>query len=135
LISQRKNLLFDRLLVLTVQITFSLIILSPFYGQLVVTAPLEISFYLHIVFIAVVFTIFPLFLNLFALKGLPSATIGIMMYLNPIIGFAIAFLYFHETTGIWQILGYVFIAIAIVVFNYQALSGKIKSKVREEIEA
>ncbi len=121
LISQRRNLEFDRLLTLTVQILFSLIVLTPFYSLLVNEAPESGSFYLHILFIALVFTIIPLFLNLFALKGLKSATIGILMYLNPLIGFALAFFYYDEKTNYFQLTGYGLIVVAVLLFNYQTI--------------
>jgi chloramphenicol-sensitive protein RarD len=70
-----------------------------------------------ILMIAVVFTVFPLFLNLYALNKINSATIGILMYLNPIFNFSVAFLVFHETVNVLQIVGYSIIVVALVLFN------------------
>ena len=119
LISQRKNQGFDRLFVLAVQVLFSFLILSLMINFLGVAVPASPQFYLIIVLIAVVFTVVPLFLNLFALNKIDSATIGILMYINPLFNFSIAFVVFGERANIIQLLGYLFIAVALVLFNYQ----------------
>ena len=41
----------------------------------------------NILLIAVLFTIIPLFLNLYALKGVNSSTMGILLYINPVFNF------------------------------------------------
>ncbi|HYG03459.1 MAG TPA: EamA family transporter [Chryseosolibacter sp.] len=117
LISQRKNQGFDRLAVLGVQIMFSFVIFSFAYSTLVPTLPTEGYFYGVIFIIASVFTVVPLFLNLFALNKINSATIGILMYLNPIINFSVAFIVFGEEVTILQLAGYMIILAALVLFN------------------
>jgi chloramphenicol-sensitive protein RarD len=117
LISQRKNQGFDRLVILGVQVIFSFLILNVLYGYLIHEVPVAPSFYIIITIIAVVFTVVPLFLNLFALNRINSATIGILMYINPIMNFSIAFLVFHETINSLQVVGYLVIVAALVIFN------------------
>jgi chloramphenicol-sensitive protein RarD len=121
LISQRKNQGFDRMIVLCVQVLFSFFILNIFYGQLIHEIPTGVTFYSIILGIAVLFTVLPLFLNLFALNRINSATIGILMYLNPLINFSVAFLVFGETVNSIQVAGYGIIVVALVVFNYPAV--------------
>lgn len=118
LISQRKNQGFDRMIVLGVQVLFSFLILNVLYTYLIHEVPTDINFYSMIFMIAVVFTVFPLFLNLYALNKIDSATIGILMYLNPIFNFSVAFLVFHETINSLQIVGYLIIVVALVLFNF-----------------
>jgi chloramphenicol-sensitive protein RarD len=118
LISQRKNQGFDRMIMLGVQVLFSFVILNILYGYLIGEVPVSIHFYLIILIIAVVFTVLPLFLNLYALNKINSATIGILMYLNPLINFSIAFLVFKESVNLVQLVGYSIIAVALVLFNY-----------------
>lgn len=118
LISQRKNQGFDRIIMLGIQVLFSFTILSMFVNYLVVTVPTTPQFYIIITIIAIVFTVLPLFLNLFALNKINSATIGILMYLNPIINFTIAFIVFNESVNAIQLTGYCIIAVALVIFNY-----------------
>jgi chloramphenicol-sensitive protein RarD len=118
LITQRRNQGFDRLGMLGIQVLFSFIILNLFYGQLIQSVPVTIEFYTIIIVIAGGFTVFPLFLNLFALNKINSATIGILMYINPLLNFTIAFLVYNESISSIQIAGYLIIAVALVLFNY-----------------
>jgi len=121
LITQRVNQGFDRLIMLFVQVLFSLLILTTFFAQLVYSVPVEINFYGIILLIAVLFTVLPLFLNLFALNKINSATIGILMYINPLINFTLAFVLFHESISMLQVMGYGVIAVALLIFNYPNL--------------
>jgi chloramphenicol-sensitive protein RarD len=65
--------------------------------------------------------VLPLFLNLFALNRINSATIGIVMYINPLINFTIAFLVYKEKAAPLQTIGYVIIFIGLILFNYPNL--------------
>jgi chloramphenicol-sensitive protein RarD len=121
LISQRKNQGFDRMIVLAIQVGFSLVLLTIFMGMLVQDVPQETNFYWMILMIAAVFTVLPLFLNLFALNRINSATIGILMYINPIFNFTIAFLVFRESITLTQLVGYLIIFVALIIFNYSYL--------------
>ena len=118
LITQRRNQGFDRMVMLGIQVLFSFLILNLFYGQLIHAVPVKTEFYAIIISIAALFTVLPLFLNLFALNRINSATIGILMYLNPLINFSIAFIVFKETISPIQVFGYVIILIALILFNY-----------------
>jgi chloramphenicol-sensitive protein RarD len=118
LITQRRNQGFDRLVMLGIQVLFSFLILNLFYSQLIQATPVATEFYTIIIIIAGFFTVFPLFLNLFALNKINSATIGILMYINPLLNFTIAFLVYKESISSIQIAGYVIIAVALVLFNY-----------------
>ncbi len=119
LISQRRNQGFDRMIILCIQVAFSLLILSVFFAQLVNEIPSSGKFYSLILLIAIVFTVTPLFLNLYALNRLSSATIGILLYINPLLNFTIAFVVYHEAISSIQFFGYSIILIALVLFNYQ----------------
>lgn len=121
LISQRKNQGFDRMIVLGIQVLFSFFILNVVYANLISEMPNDFNFYLLISIIAIIFTVLPLFLNLFALNKINSATIGILMYINPLFNFTIAFLVFDETANAVQIAGYAIILIALVLYNYPNL--------------
>lgn len=128
LVSQRKNYGFDRLTVLAVQMVFALIVLTASYPWLVNAAPETFFFYGMITIVAGVFTVLPLFLNLYALNRINSATVGILLYINPMMNFAIAFFIFHETVTRLQVVGYLIILVALVLFNYPNLR-KLKAKV------
>lgn len=117
LISQRKNQGFDRMVVLLIQVAFSLIIMTVIFSWLVQDVPEAKKFYSLVFMIAVVFTVLPLFLNLYALNRINSATIGILMYINPLINFTVAFVIFNETISLIQLSGYLIILVALVLFN------------------
>lgn len=121
LVLQRKNSRLNRMTILGVQMVVSFFFLNLFYVFLVEEVPTDSRFYLLIFIIAVVFTVLPLFLNLFALTRIKSSTVGILMYLNPLINFTIAFLIFRESVGMYQLIGYSIIAVALVIFNYPHL--------------
>lgn len=117
LVSQRKNKGLDKFLVLTVQIVFSSIILLPFYPTFSGPVPSEFTFYALIGVIAVLFTIVPLYLNLYALQGVNSSTMGILLYINPLMNFLLAIFYYHEGINSLQLTAYGLIFVSILVFN------------------
>lgn len=117
LISQRKTTGFDKFILLTFHITLSALLLMPFYPAYSGPMPKEGLFWLLIEVIAVGFTVIPLFLNLYALKGINSSTVGMLLNINPIIAFAIAGLVFHEPSGALQMAAYATIFLSVIVFN------------------
>lgn len=125
LVLQKKFVGIDKFLLLTVQLLTTSIILLPFYPVYSGPLPAETSFYVYILIIAIVFTIVPMLLNLYALRGLQSSTLGILLYINPIIGFLLAAFYYHETISALQIVAYCIIAVSIAIFNVGSyLRGK-----------
>ena len=121
LIIQRKMQHLDELNVLAIQITLAVVIMLPFYIYHHEAFPTGIWFWGHITIIAVVFTVIPLFLSLYALIGIPSSTLGIIIYLNPIIAFAVAVLYFNEHISFNQLLAYLLLLFAVFLFNWNLI--------------
>lgn len=119
LILQRLYKEFDRMTVLSVQILFSFFLLNTSYGYLIDSLPTDTNFFVITAIIGGVFTVFPLFLNLYALTGMSSATVGILMYINPIVNFTIAFIVFEEQVTPLQVIGYLIIGAALMLFNLQ----------------
>jgi len=117
LVLQKKFVGVDKFLLLTVQLIITSVILLPFYPIYSGPLPTETSFYGYILVIAIGFTIIPMLLNLFALKGISSSTLGILLYINPIIGFLLAAFYYGEEITSIQILAYSIIAASIIIFN------------------
>lgn len=128
LVSQRKNIVFDKFLTLTIHIVLSAIMLLPFYPAFGGPVPAATKFFVYIEVIAVFFTILPLFLNLYALKALPSSTLGMLLNINPIIGFTLAAVVYSEQITAIQIVSYSLILIAVVVFNVGAVWSNAKKK-------
>lgn len=121
LVSQRKNSEIDKFLLLNIQLLVAGSIMLPFYPKYSDALPTEGLFYICLLIIVVLFTIIPLFLNLYALKGVSSATVGIMIYINPIINFLLAIFYFKEQVSLLQLTAYFLILVSIVVFNEKLL--------------
>ena len=121
LVSQRKNKAIDKFLLLTLQLTTSAVILLSFFPFYRGEVPTEISFYVYIAIISVFFTIIPLFLNLFALKEMSSASVGILLYINPLINFFLAIFYYKEEITPFQIVAYSLIFLSIIVFNVKTI--------------
>jgi chloramphenicol-sensitive protein RarD len=121
LISQRKNNQFDRFVILTIQLIIASLVILPFYPIYSDELPTENLFYILLIVIVVLFTIIPLFLNLYALKGMNSSAVGILMYTNPLINFFLAIFYFHEEIQLSQIISYFLILVSILIFNKNSL--------------
>lgn len=129
LILQKKNNQLDKFFTLTAQIVFGSILLSPlfFTGN---ESSVEKSnlFYILVVVIAIVFTIIPMYLNVFALKKLNSSVVGIFININPILSFLLAVLYFHEKVNLIQGIAYGLIFFSVLLFNLDALQGNLKKR-------
>ncbi len=117
LVIQRKNTGLDKFLVLAFHIVFSALLLLPFYPFFSGSLPTSAKFYIYIGIIAVFFTIVPLFLNLYALKGLTSSITGMLININPIIGFILAITVYHEKVDFIQTAAYTIIFISVIIFN------------------
>lgn len=124
LIVQKKNTLPDKFLGLTLQVTFACILLLPFYPYYTGSLPAEGTFYMYILLMAVLFTIIPLFLNVYALKHINSSTVGILLYINPIIAFLLAIFYYSEQVSIFQLMAYSIIILSIIIFNLKVLTPR-----------
>lgn len=118
LILQRKMKHLDKLNVLAVQIGLAVLLMLPFYLNRHEVFPLAIWFWGNIVVVAVVFTIIPLFLSLYALIGIPSSTLGIIIYINPIIAFTVAIFYFNEHIDSYKLAAYGLLLTSVVLFNW-----------------
>jgi chloramphenicol-sensitive protein RarD len=121
LIIQRVIIKVDKLNMLGVQLIISFVLMFPLFIYHYSSFPTDLHFWINIVVISVVFTIIPLFLSLYALIGMPSSTLGIIIYLNPVIAFAVAFFYFDENISSYQIYAYSLLVAAVVIFNWNII--------------
>lgn len=133
LITQRKNNQFDRFVVLTVQMVMASVVILPFFPSYSGDVPAEPLFWILITCIVVLFTIIPLFLNLYALKGMNAAAVGILMYINPLINFLLAVFYFKEAVNELQVVAYMLILISVLIFNERHLRYKSKRAIGREV--
>jgi len=132
IIIQRSLNVFDSFNLLMTQLLIVAILMLPLVFMFSGPIPTETIFYQCIMMIVVLFTIIPMFLNNFALKGIDSSTVGILIYLNPIMNFVLAIFYYKEAVSPMQMIGYSLILLAIVVFNSQTIF-KIKHIKKSEV--
>lgn len=119
LVLQKNNHQLDRFFTLAFQIVVAALLLSPLYTHMHVL-PVKAEFYYGIiVLIAIGFTIIPMYLNVFALDGLTSSTAGIFIYLNPILSFILAILYFNEEMSTPKIIAYSMVFFSVILFNLE----------------
>lgn len=118
----------DKFNFLGVQLILSGLMMLPMYLISSNPFPTDTLFWSHIFLIAIVFTIIPLFLNAYALLGMPSSALGILIYLNPIVAFAVAFFYFNEQIDVHQLFAYLLLLLSIVIFNAQLLKTVVYKK-------
>lgn len=117
LIIQRVILHIDKFNMLGIQLIIAAVLMLPLFIYHFTGLPNQPYFWGNIFVIAVVFTIIPLFLSMYSLIGLTSATSGILIYINPLISFAVAFFYFGETVSALQFFAYSLLIVAVIVFN------------------
>ncbi len=118
LIIQRVMVKIDKLIMLGIHLLIAAIITLPLFIYNFKALPSDMHFWAVIVIISVLFTVVPLFLSLYALIGMPSSTLGIIIYLNPIVAFAVAFFYFHEGIDPHQLYAYSMLLAAVIMFNW-----------------
>ncbi|WP_294299348.1 EamA family transporter [uncultured Chryseobacterium sp.] len=117
LILQSINKRFDKFLILNIHIILASLILLPFFPAYSGVVPVEFRFYVLIEVIAVMYTIVPLLLNLYALSGISSSKVGMILNINPIIAFILAGAVYREKLSLVQILAYSIIFLAVIIFN------------------
>lgn len=126
LVIQRQIRGVDKFNLLGVQLLLAALLVLPAFLWQHQGLPAEPRFWINIFSIALLFTVIPLFLNLYALIRIPSSTVGILIYINPIVAFAVAFLYFGDKVSPLQVFSYLVLLCAVVVFNWGYLSKLIK---------
>jgi chloramphenicol-sensitive protein RarD len=129
LVSQRVNKIFDPFIVLTFHLTLAALFLLPFYSAYSASVPTDYTFYFFIETIAILFTIIPLFLNLYALTGINSSTVGMLLNINPIIAFILANFVFKEKINTLQLIAYGIIFLAVLIFNIHHLKALKTNKI------
>jgi chloramphenicol-sensitive protein RarD len=121
LIIQRVMQGIDKFNMLGLHLLIATLLMLPFFIYEFQGLPNDLRFWLTIIVISIFFTIIPLFLSLYALIGMPSSTLGIIIYINPIVAFAVAFFYFHEGISMFQLYSYALLFMAVIVFNWAIL--------------
>jgi chloramphenicol-sensitive protein RarD len=131
LVIQRVLNQFDKLNLLGVNLLISILLLLPFYIYDNKPVPVAAEFWMVTLIIAVVLTIIPLLLSSYALNGIPSSTLGITIYINPVISFTVAFIFFNEQVAYQQIIGYLLLLVAVIIFNWAIIKMLFTVKIAE----
>ncbi len=126
LVTQRNNEYLEKLFILALQLVFAALCTLPFFPFFVSGTVLPFSFFVSITILALLFTILPLWLNLYALIGVNSSTMGVLLYINPLLNFILAVVVFDEKTNALQVAGYTTILLSVFVFNYEKISSLVK---------
>ncbi|WP_017257456.1 EamA family transporter [Pedobacter arcticus] len=121
LIIQRKIQSINKLNMLAFQMIVALGLIIPLFFVFPQPIPVELSFWVNIVIISAFFTVLPLLLSLIALTSLPSSTVGILIYINPVVAFSVAFFYFNERIQANQLFAYGLLVCAVVIFNFKII--------------
>ncbi|MFC5284323.1 EamA family transporter [Pedobacter alpinus] len=121
LIIQRIIQNISKINMLGFQLVIALGLVLPLFFIFPQPIPNDINFWIDILIISVVFTIIPLLLSLYALSVLPSSTVGILIYINPVVAFSIAFFYFNEGIKANQVLAYGLLVFAVIIFNLKII--------------
>ena len=121
LIVQRLLLDVDKLNFLAVQLVICSLIIAPILVINKNEIPIVPTFWLNISMISIIFTLIPLFLSMFALNKISSSTMGILIYINPVISFSIAIYFFSEKVNILQVIAYSFLVVAIALYNSEII--------------
>ncbi len=130
LVLQKKNHQLDRFFTLAFQITVGTILLLPLFSMQSDEPVKGLYFYGIVLIIATIFTILPMFLNVFSLNKLNSSTAGIFIYLNPILSFLLAIFYFNEQMSAVQIFAYLLVFFSVIVFNWRIIQELIKKQMK-----
>ena len=135
LITQRRLQGYDRLVLLMVQLGLAALVvlpLAPLLGAQPLAGFTDRHLLLYAALLSAGFTVLPLFLNLFALNALPSGTVGILMYVNPLVSFALAFLYFGEAATLTQAVAYGVILVSVALYNVRFNSTRTSPFLRKK---
>lgn len=135
LICQRVIRGYDKLNLLAIQLLICSVFIIPVLIIQGHALPESTLFWSVTILIAVVFTIIPLFLSMYALIGISSSTAGILLYINPIIAFLIAIFYFQEDIDPRKYLAYGVLIAAILLFNWKTVQKLFSSKKLEPLKS
>lgn len=121
LVLQKNNRQLDRFFTLAFQIIFATVLLSPLYLYQHAVPVKGMYYYDIILIIAALFTIIPMYLNVYSLNGLSSSTAGIFIYLNPVLAFLLAVFYFRENMPLIKSVSYSVVFFSVLLFNSRVI--------------
>ncbi len=121
LIIQRRIKVINKLNMLAFQLVVALFLITPLFFIFPQPFPTDGFFWINMFIISLFFTVLPLLLSMIALISLPSSTVGILIYINPVVAFSVAFFYFNEHVQVNQLLAYLLLIMAVIIFNFKII--------------
>ena len=121
MITQRRNTFLNRKTSLAMQMALGAALMLIINPGATAGSVLDAHFWIFITVIAVVFTVTPLLLNLYALNGMESSQLAFLIYVNPITSFLIGVLIYGEKLEFIAVIAYALQAVSIVIFNWDLL--------------
>lgn len=109
------------LLLIQLLVALSAILVYLFLQDKKFVFPTELMFYALLLLISLLFTLVPLLLNIYALKGAPSSSVGMLLNINPLMAFLLSVFYWNERLDGLEVLAYSLIFIAVLLFNQHML--------------
>lgn len=131
MISQRINLHFNRRLLLGIQFFIGAIIMMSITPISLTGKPVE--YWVYMVIFVIIFSIAPLLLNLYALKGIESSQLAFMIYINPGISFIIGITLYNEVVRMEEAVAFLILIVAVICFNWNLLKHLFTKKGRNPI--
>ena len=126
MISQRANTFFSRKLLVSLHFSIGTILLLSLHP--VSIADKDSNFWINIAIFSSLFTVIPLLLNLFALKGMESSQVAFLIYINPIISFVIGFVLYNESINFTEMIAFLILGLAIICFNWSLIQDFFRKK-------
>src|SRR5690625_4601029 len=128
LILQKNNQRLDRFFTLTFQMVCGTIMLLPLYNFQQAEPEKGLYVYGVVALIAMLFTILPMYLNVYSLNRLMSCTDRLFIYMNLFICFGFALFYLKEEMATLIIIAYSIVFLSVVLFNIKVLLQLIRIK-------
>ncbi|KAB2880853.1 EamA family transporter [bacterium] len=121
MITQKRNTFLNRKTALTLQMIIGALVMLIINPAPAMGSVLNMHFWIFITIIAVVFTITPLLLNLFALNGMESSQLAFLIYINPLVSFLIGIFVYNEKLDPLAVTAYALLAVSIIIFNWDLI--------------
>ena len=118
----------NRVILLTGQMSLSILVIAITFRLAHIETPPHPFVLSMTAIMALVFTLLPLLLNLFSLQGLSSGSVGFLMYINPLMNFIVAFVFFREKSTPVHLAAYAIVLIAILFYNKERLNNLLSPK-------
>ena len=125
ILTQKKNTYLPQRVNVCIQMIVGLVMMFFMMGWVDPHRPpllqLPITFWAWIEIVALIFTVLPLLLNLYAIQGMRASQLAILVYVNPVIAFLIGVVIYGEQLRWVSAMAYALMVLAVVLFNWDLI--------------